>query len=239
MLAIDNLEGQRDSLRAKLDGLERLSFVDPKARLQIPQVQKSLASVKEQLKEKEHDRARLDLTAPASGTVLPPPEEAERESPDEKLPTWSGTPLEPRNAGAFLAESTLFVLIGDPRKMEAKLVIDQADVEFVAEGQRVDIKLDELPGETLEGEITEISPEPLKVSPKNLSNKSGGELATKTDESGMERPLSTSYQVTVPLDDPEGLLRIGLVGRGRVHAIPQTLGQRRGRYLSQTFNFRL
>jgi putative peptide zinc metalloprotease protein len=238
-LAIADLTGQRDVYEVQLSGLERLSRSDPKSRLQVPQVKKSLASVKQQLEEKKQDLARLELTAPADGTVLPPPDESQRDSPDETLPKWSGTPLEPRNLGAFLIQSALFCQIGDPTKMEAQLVIDQADIEFIAVDQVVDIKLDELAGETLRGRITEIDPEALNVSPRHLSNKAGGELATKTDESGIERPLSTSYLVRVPIDDPERLLRIGLVGRARVHAIPQTLGQRVWRYLSQTFNFRL
>jgi hypothetical protein len=123
--------------------------------------------------------------------------------------------------------------------MEALLVVDQEDIEYLKLDQSVDIKLDELPGETLHGRIAEIAAEPLTVSPRSLSNKAGGELATKTDEGGVERPLNTSYQVRVPIDDPEGLLRISLRGRGRVHAVAQTLGHRLWRYVTQTFNFRL
>ena len=133
----------------------------------------------------------------------------------------------------------LFCLVGDPHKMEALLVVDQEEIEYLKQGQAVEVKLDELPAETLTGEIAEIGAEPLTVSPRHLSNKAGGELATKTDESGVERPLNTSYQVRVPLDDPEDLLRIGLRGRGRIRTEPQTLGHRLWRYITQTFNFRL
>jgi hypothetical protein len=133
----------------------------------------------------------------------------------------------------------MFCQVGDPAKMEALMVVDQDDVEYLAPEQTVDVKLDELPSELLYGAVGEIAKEPLRVSPRHISNKAGGELATKTDESGVERPMNTSYQVRVPLDDPDGLLRIGLRGRGRVHTRPQTLFHRLWRYVTQTFNFRL
>jgi putative peptide zinc metalloprotease protein len=238
-LSIAEYERQRNSLRAQLNSLHRLSHLSPQAGLQIGQVEASLASVEEQLAKKTNELKSLDLTSPASGTVLPPPEESDRPSADGELPGWSGTPLEPRNIGAYLTESVLFCQVGDPKKMEALMVVDQEDVEYLRLDQRVDIKLDQLPADTFQGRINFIAAEPLKVSPRHLSNKAGGELATKTDDSGVERPLSTSYQVLVPLDDEESVLRIGLRGRGRIHAAPLTLGQRLMRFVSQTFNFRL
>lgn len=238
-LSIVELEGQFNQYKTQLAGLSRQSFRDSRASLRTPQVQESLDAVTRQLEEKRDQAGRLTLLSPADGTVLPPPENPTRPNPDGELPEWSGTPLEPRNVGAFLTESGLFCQVGDPHRMEALLVVDQADIEYLDLGQEVDIKLDELPGDTLTGNISDIAAEALKVSPRSLSNKAGGELPTKTDESGVERPLSTSYQVRVPLDDSEGVLRLGLRGRARVHAIPLTLGDRIWRYVTQTFNFRL
>jgi len=124
--------------------------------------------------------------------------------------------------------------------MEALLVIDQADIDFVAVGQDVEIKLDELPHDTFTGEIRKIAEEELDVSPRGLSAKSGGEVPTKTDpSSGVERPMSTSYQASVPLPDPNGDFRIGLRGRAKVHVRAQTIGQRAWRLVTRTFNFKL
>ena len=94
-------------------------------------------------------------------------------------------------------------------------------------------------GADLRKDLQEISIPDLRISPRQLSNKSGGELSTKTDESGVERPMSISYQARVPLDDPEGVLRIGLRGRAKISAQWQTIGWRVWRYLTHTFNFRL
>ncbi|MBX3413608.1 MAG: HlyD family efflux transporter periplasmic adaptor subunit [Pirellulales bacterium] len=237
---ISKLEGQRALFTAQIDSLERqILNNDRLAALQLPDTKVQLETVLDQLRERETDRKRLTLTAPMTGTVLPPPETPKKDDPTRQLPTWHGTPLQHRNLGSFLQPGVLFCQIGDPKKLEAVLVVDQADIDFLAEGQEVDLKLDELPGETFHGTIHRISKDELKVSPKQLSNKAGGELPTKTDESGVERPLSTSYQAQVLLEDPSGVMRLGLRGTAKIHAGHRTIGQRLYRFLYQTFNFRM
>jgi hypothetical protein len=75
--------------------------------------------------------------------------------------------------------------------------------------------------------------------PQHLTTKAGGEAATKTDETGKEKPFNTSYQALAPIDDPEGILASGLKGRAKISTRWQTLGAQAGRYLARTFNFRL
>jgi hypothetical protein len=130
--------------------------------------------------------------------------------------------------------------IGDPRIMEAIMIVDQDDIEFVQEQQSVAIKLDELPNRTMTSKIEEIADNELKIAPRQLSNKTGGDVITKTDEQGMERPQNTSYQARAVLpEDPDNLLFIGMRGHAKIHARWQTLGKRGWRYLAHTFNFKL
>lgn len=238
-LEISELKSQVDQQRARLENLERSRFSSPEATRQLPAAQDALRAVENQLQKKQTDLKRLTLVARTSGTVMPPPWTERREDPNGQLAAWSGTPLDDKNLGALLPVDVLFCQVGDPHKLEAILVVDQADIPFVQLGQKVDIMLDELPGAVFHSEITEISPDALKISSKRLSTKSGGELATKTDESGVERPMSPTYQVRVPLDDPNGLMRLGLRGRAMVFAEWQTLGQRTWRLVTRTFNFHL
>lgn len=236
---IAELAGQEAQYRAQRDATEMLSLDDPSAGLEINRIESNLESVAEQLAKRRQDLELLQLSAPHRGTVLLPPETPPAPDDGETLPTWSGTPLEPQNLGCTLEEGVMFCQIGDPTKMQAVLVIDQNDIEFIHTDQEVSLKLDSRPGELLPGKITEIANVDLKVSPRSLSNKSGGELATKTDESGKERPLSTSYQARVPIDDPEQLLVMGLKGRAKIYAGRLTLAQQAWRYISRTFNFEL
>jgi putative peptide zinc metalloprotease protein len=239
-LDIAKLEGERDQKEIELESLRSALYDESadKAVLQLEPVKALLDSIKEQLTEKKTDLRRLTLTSPVAGIVLPPPED-KKPTNDKQLPSWTGTPLEERNRQAYLQEGTFFCQIGDPKRMEAQLVVEQAEVEDVKIGQIVDLKLDELPFDNLRGEVVEVANEPLRVAPRHLDNKNGGELATKTDEAGVNRPQTTSYQVRVPLDDPKGLLRIGYKGRARIHVAPKPLGRRLWRLVTQTFNFRL
>jgi putative peptide zinc metalloprotease protein len=246
-LDIAKLEGEQSQSEIRLRNLQSEMYAGGKgsnAAAEIEPLQATLAAIKEQLMDKKVDLSRLTLISPVAGVVMPPPAD-KRPTSDKQLTAWTGTPLEARNRRAYLQEGTFFCQIGDPEKMEAQLVVEQGDIEYIrmafadGEGPLVDIKLDELPFRTLHGHVTEVANEPLRISPRHLSNKNGGELATKTDEAGVERPQTTSYQVRVPLDDPDGLLRIGYKGQARIHTKPRTLGRRLWRLVAQTFNFRL
>ncbi len=238
-LAVAELTGRRDQLNAQLDSLRRQRYQSAGSELQIPQIQKSLDAVEGELREKKTDLDRLHLVARRGGVVFPPPSMPKRPRQDGKLTTWNGTPLEKRNLGATFQPGTLFCQIGDPGKFDAILVVDQSDIESIHLDQKVKVMLDESPGKIYDGEITEISPEEMKALPKQLSNKSGGSLETKTDESGVSKPASTSYEARVPLDDAEGILIPGLKGEAKISADYHSLGWRTWRFLQRTFHFKL
>jgi putative peptide zinc metalloprotease protein len=245
-LKVAELRGACATVLARIDAIQYERAKSPQAAGAIPELEEVLQAKKEELRLKLEDQAKLVLKAPRDGIVMPPPSTPPRKSEDGPLPSWSGTPLARRNIGsqgAVLDDTVLFCQIGDPRQMEAILVIDQADIPFIREGQRVELKIDQLPHHTYSGDITEVSRSDLKIAPRRLSNKSGGEMATKTDpETGAEKPISASYQARVPLEDVDDVLRLGLRGQARVYMGGdqwQTVGQRLFRFLARTFNFRL
>jgi putative peptide zinc metalloprotease protein len=238
----------------------RQSFGDEQASLQVQQVREILSTVNQQLEEKKEELARLKIVAPVAGVIIPAPPRPSR--PEEgRLQMWYGSPLAPKNIGATFAESDLICRVGDPNDLEALLVVDQADIELVDEAMReareamrdgkqpkdvlpnVVLQLDAYPGETLTSRIVEVAKVELEVTPEGLSSQVGGELDTKIDTTtGVQRPMSTSYQARAPLDDQgklEGLLCTGLRGRAKVSTKWQSLGQRLSRYISRTFHFEL
>src|SRR4051812_15404539 len=138
---IEKLTGQRNVLEAQLKGLNLVSLADRKASSEIEPTVKSLASTTEQLAQREGDRTMLRLVAPQAGTVLPPPLVEKQGDESVHLPTWHGSPLEPENLGAHLTRNTTFCQVGNSQSLEARLAIDQGDIEFVAPGQPVEIML--------------------------------------------------------------------------------------------------
>jgi putative peptide zinc metalloprotease protein len=238
-LEIEKLKQEKAKFETQLTNFLFEQYENPKVKGQIPEVEKSLAATKEELGHKQKDLDDLTLRAPASGTILPPVEMADQPSSAGRLKTWYGSPLVKRNLGCTLQQSSLFCRVGNPHEMEAILIIEQADFVFIDKGQEVDVNLQELPGESFHGVVTEIaSGRDLESIPKSLQSKYKGDVATKADPTGVERPLTPVYQARVPLEDPEGLLSIGLTGNAKVHAGWQTLAKRTWRFVARTFNFR-
>ena len=234
-ISIEQLVGRREKLAAKLDTIRRLAITSDEAAMQVAEAQEALATIEDQLRRRREDRQRLQVTAPVAGTLLAPPTRAPEPADSGRLPTWSGTPFESRNEGALLEEGALLCRIGDPARLEATLVIDQSQIEFIAPGQQVEIQLDQNPYGTFHGQIMQVSAEQLRVSSTHLAAE--GDLATRKDSSGHLRPMSTTYQASVPLDAPAGDVVIGGTGQAKIHAGYRTIGSRIWWALASVFKF--
>jgi len=229
------LKAEYDEQRQRCDNLQRQSFTDPEAEVQLMHARKTLETIQDRLQKSLIDLNLLKLQAPLGGTILPP--DLVPKAPRKELSRWWGSTLEERNLGCFLEKGTLLCSVGNPRKLQAMLIVDQADIEFVQRGQVVDIQLDELQLQRFRGAIRDVAQIQVENLPKSLSAKLGSELPTRTDASGKERPMSTSYQALVPLDDPEGVMLLGMRGRAKINTGMESLGRWVWRYLNQTFHF--
>jgi putative peptide zinc metalloprotease protein len=240
-IAIAKAAGQHDVYEAQLKGLERSSFRDRSASAQIKQVREGRDSAKKQLEKLEVDKAKLQLVAPQAGTVLPPPIADNQRGAATNLPSWSGSPFDRENRGATLLKGTKFCQVGDPNRLEARLLIDEGDIDFVEVGQRVEIMLAQSAEYVYVSKIESKANDYVKESPTHLSSLTGGPLPTKMSNSGVAEPLSRVFEALVPLpeEDPHGLLRIGLIGRAKISTGPRTLFDRLWRYVARTFNFEL
>jgi putative peptide zinc metalloprotease protein len=239
-LAIAKNQAAIKECQVKLIALRQRGVSDKHVFGQIAVLNDSLKTYQEQLVEKILDHTRLRLVAPVDGIVLPPSITERRGDPEERLPQWAGSPLDPENLGAYLEVSTLFCQIGDPHRLEAVLVIDQADRNLVQEGQHVDIILESHPYEIIHSDVTEIAGKEMRAVSKRLSKKSGGDLDTKADEKdGTERPMSPSYEAKAPIDDPNGQYRLGVRGQARIYTDWVPLGTRLWRFVHHTFNFKI
>ena len=238
-LAIADLEGKQSQAQSRLNSLERERFTDPAAGLEIGTVKESLKSIGEQLAKKRKNREELVLVAPRDGIVLPANNVEPRPDPAGKLPTWTGNPLNPKNLGATLMEGTVLCLVGEPEKFEAVMIVDQSEMEFIAKGQPVDLKLNAFSWRIFTGTVEEIAETHIESSSQRLSVKSGGQVPTRTDESGRELPISTSYEAMMKLDDAEAVLTPGMRGTARIKVGSRTVGQWLLRLIWQTFNFKM
>jgi putative peptide zinc metalloprotease protein len=128
--------------------------------------------------------------------------------------------------------------VGNPADMQAVLVIDQAYIDLVREGQDVRVLLDSHTRRAYDSQIESIAAVQVQTVSRSSSTQAGGRLETATDPTtGIVRPLSTSYQASAPLGDAAGRLQVGMQGQARIYTGWQPLGRRLARFLSKTFHF--
>jgi putative peptide zinc metalloprotease protein len=136
-----------------------------------------------------------------------------------------------------LEAGVLVCLLGDPNRLEAVLMIDQADAPRVKVGDEVQIVLDQWAGEKLTGVIKEIAALDLKLLPRELAG--SGAVVTQPDAAGVERPVDTLYRARVELTGAPPRMTIGAQGTAKIAAGSETIGARIAEYLQRTFRFEL
>jgi putative peptide zinc metalloprotease protein len=232
-LDLVRLQSERDQQKLLLANLESRRLQSDAVGAELPAAKATLLDLERRLEQLERDAERLTLVAPQAGTVLAPPNVPPETGEKRDLPRWSGTPLDDRNRGANLDTGTLVCLVGEPQQFEAILHLDEDDVELVQNGQRVAIAFDHLPGQTIQGTVSEIAKLDLEVMPRELA--AAGDLPATSDERGLARPLDTWYQARVRFDDDPPHLVARMHGRAKIDVAPRTLAERLARWLKQTF----
>ncbi|MBM3999873.1 MAG: HlyD family efflux transporter periplasmic adaptor subunit [Planctomycetes bacterium] len=206
---------------------------------QIAQMEKLIAGTRNEILELRQQIAYQEIAAPIDGFVISAEPRPDRKSSEGRLPGWTGSLLEPRNAAAHIEPSDMLCRVGDPSRLVAELVVDQAFIDAIRLEQPVKLKLDAFPHDTLNGTIDKIGEDKLETVPASLSGAGGGGVETVTDETGAAIPQSPSYPAKVFLDDPERRLIIGMKGQARVGTAWTPLGSRLYRYVAKTFHFEL
>ena len=238
-LAEQRLAGQRDQLATRVESIRQRAHTDDQALLELAHAEEALNALEIQLARRREEIARLVVRAPVAGMFLPAQSKPRPAAERTHLASWSGRPLDSRNAGALLESSTLLGKIAQPGQLEAILAVPQEEMDFVRPGQRVELLLTQLPGERLAGQIEHISSEELKVASDRLSTRGGGQLATLTTAEGYEKPLGVVYQASVPLVDDGGWLVTGGTGVAKIHAGWQPIAARLWRAACRTFRFEM
>ena len=240
-LELLSLEGRVNEAEAALHSLRIQSISVPSAVNQIETAEEVLKAARKQYEDKRLEAERLTIVAPIAGTVIPPPERNDKQAAAQgRLPTWSGSPFNPKNIGATLTPTDLICQIGNPQDLEAVMIVEQAYIDLVQEGHPVRVLLESHTGKAYDSEVVEIASSAVKVVPAGLSTQAGGRLETVTDPTtGSVRPLNTSYQVRAPLADKLGNVQVGMQGQARIYTGWQPLGRRIYRYVTKTFHFDL
>ena len=213
---------------------------DPTAAESLEEAEATYHNAVASLYKRAEDLNRLVVRAPADGLLLSAPEVPGENPESGKLGSWHGSPLEPRNLGAWVDRQTLVgKVVANPGKMEAILAIDQSEIEFVQSEQPVELIVHQLPAVMHRSVTQTISPTKMLDVPSQLSSRHGGDLLTRVNSDGKDVPESTTYLVSVPLENPEYKIVPGSTGVAKIRVGSQTIGRRLYRWLGRTFQFEL
>ncbi|MFO0867307.1 MAG: hypothetical protein U0935_00020 [Pirellulales bacterium] len=221
--------GDAAVLEARVAALEGTRGTDPRAGDRLPAAREALAGTREVVAQRQLDWERLQLRAPFAGTLLAPPP---RETPPRRtreLAGWTGSPLEEQQRGAWLENGTLVGWVGDPRRREASVYVDESDIELVQPGQSVRLTFAVWPGRVFHGTVRETAREIVTQLPKELTL--AGELALTHSPDQPVRPLETLYQVRVVLAEDELPLINRVRGQARIAVASQSLFERVRRWI--------
>jgi putative peptide zinc metalloprotease protein len=240
-LRLAQVQGEYDLALKRYQVLQQQLNYDEQARSQMT-TQVEIVQSKADLVAQVLDRiSMLSIRAKADGVIIAPPSKPipKQAEAEEQLPTWYGSPFDDQNEDAVFNDSDLLCMIGDPNAWDAVLVVDQHDIDLVSKGIEADIMIDSARLDTFSGKIENISEMEMKVSPENLALQVGGRLDTEMDASGRMRPISTSYQARVPLENVEVPLRSGYRGQAKIYVGWKSLGWRIYRFCTRTFKFEM
>ncbi len=189
------------------------------------------------------------VRATSSGTLIAAkrvPEPPRNEVDKMKLGRWTGTPLDPENAGCLMEAGQEIVSIAPSEKLHAVMYIDQGDRDDLLDQMPLEIKFDHLADITFLTRVHLISPKGEVMAPESLTTRFHGPLATKANQQGQEQLASTAYRAIAELHFAEGknqqeayLLMPGMRGNGRFLISDRTAAQWLWRYVCETFRFRV
>ncbi|MEX2307118.1 MAG: HlyD family efflux transporter periplasmic adaptor subunit [Pirellulales bacterium] len=233
-LELARLEGEQRLRQMRVEHLERLRGLDRQANDELPTARAALTDSERRLAELRRETERLTLTAPADGMIISAPRTEDPPRGAIRLATWSGSLLEPTNRGAHVEPGTLVCLIGDPSRLNAVLLVDDTDVKRLEPGQRALLRIEQLPGQVIEGEVVDVARHDVR----DVDSEPAGRADLASLFNGVVPPGKTGslYQARVRFDSvPQKSLVIGGRGEAKVAAERITLARRILRYFMQTF----
>jgi putative peptide zinc metalloprotease protein len=237
-LELARLEGEARLRQLRVEHLELLRGLDREANDSLPTARAALADSQRRLAEVRGESQRLTLTAPVDGVVIPAPRTAPSAAPELRLATWSGSLLDAANAGAHVEPGMLVCMVGDPARLEAVMIVDDTDVKRLQPGQHARLRIDQLPGQIIEGEIVDVA----RHDARDAENAATGQADLASLFAGVVSPdhRGALYQARVQFDSPlsESLV-IGGRGEAKVAAERITVGRRILRYFAHTFRLPL
>lgn len=233
MLEFERVTGELRRQELRVRSLESFRGEQRVLSSELPAAKEELTDLRDRLQQLQQDVDALSIVSPVAGTVLTPPTVKQASQGHGSLRPWQGTPISKQNRGAHLEKKTLLCLIGEPEAYEAVVYVHQSEVQFVQEGQAVQLDLEIAGTATLEGIVVEVSKANASRIPAQLAVNQ--KIPSEIGDSGDATPEDTWYRAHVRLHEHGTPLVIGAIGKAEIKVSPQPLAKRLARWFFRSF----
>ena len=222
---LEYLQLQEQIAANHVKGVWNSNLSDSSSRAMSVQFFKAEADLEPAIEKIQAQKDKLTLMAPRDGQVM-------------------GVPHK-EVIGQFLKPGKPVFEIGDPKRLEAHMILDQSDINLIAESGKDHIatawvKVYGTSETTWKSYVSAISPRNAEEIRPEMSNTAGGEIATKQDQkTGGAKPLTAVYEVIIPIDNSNLMLQPGLRGFAKIDGGHSTLAWWIWRSITKTFHFTL
>ncbi len=154
--------------------------------------------------------------------------------------TVMGVP-HPETVGQWIKPGKPFCEVADPQKLDAHMLLDQGDVDFVRTNRRAWLKIYGDSEVTIRSHVGEVAKRNRDEIPQELGQTAGGEIATKQDPKDKAAcwPITAVYEVIIPVDNSRLNFEPGLRGFAKIDGGTYTFGWWLWRLVTKTFHFTL
>ena len=123
----------------------------------------------------------------------------------------------------YLPTGSLFCFVADPRKMTARILVEEHDAQLVDSGQHVEILLDNYPSHLFTTQLDQVSRRNANIVPAELTDLLGGPIPTTAGPDGERNSMFVMHEATAPIHDPPVPLLPGFHGIAKVTLRPAPL----------------
>jgi multidrug resistance efflux pump len=236
-LQIDSLTGRLQEATSRLATLSIRAQQYPALFAELATLRSVHADLRRQLATLREDEQRLVVRAPVEGVVLRPHVGyAGPRANSIELPASTGAPLDGPNRGGYLNKGELICLVGRPRDLHAIAQVDAADVGQITVGNQVRLRFNQIPGETIVGDVAEIGLSNLQSLERHGNYRRIVGVRAVSLSDGLS---PAKYFVRMNLDQHPPWVRHGSGGVARIVTGDRTVGQMIQQFCYRVFRFHL
>jgi putative peptide zinc metalloprotease protein len=127
--------------------------------------------------------------------------------------------------GEFMQPGDVFCEVIPEKRLRVRIALNEREAGLVKTGQTLEFRTYAFPDRVFEGVVSKVFSAVSDSLPSDaMAARSGGDVPTAVDSQGHERPVLPTFQAELEIANPDGLLRPGMSGRGKILCEHSRLG---------------